>query len=394
VTAIPGSRYRWWILGVFVLSTSINYLDRQTLSVLAPAVQKELGLNDAMYGWLQTAFNAPYALVAPFAGLLIDAIGLTRAISLALAVWSLAGIATGLTHGVQSLFVCRVILGMAEAAGIPAAGKAIVTWMKPGERAMGHAMNQAALSAGSMLAPLLATWVALHWGGWRAAFLVTGSLGLVWIPLWRTVSGPGAPVAAQQGRVTPFRDRRLWAICAANALHALPYSLWFGWTTKYLDTVYGLDLVGANAYAWIPPFFALVGGFTCGWASLRLTQRGVDVVDARRKVCWGAAVTALATGLAPLAGSPAWATVAISIGLGAVAGFSVNLYALPLDVFGESRAAFAISMLVATYGATNAVLSPAIGWTRDHYGYAPVTTVAAVTPLIGCLVLRAVRPER
>jgi hypothetical protein len=80
--------------------------------------------------------------------------------------------------------------------------------------------------------------------------------------------------------------------------------------------------------------------------------------------------------------------------LGAVAGFSVNLYALPLDVFGESRAAFAISLLVATYGATTAIVSPAIGWIVGHYGYVPVTTVAAVTPLIGCAVLRAVRPER
>jgi ACS family hexuronate transporter-like MFS transporter len=393
VSAIPASRYRWWILAIFVLSTSINYLDRLTLSSLAPAVQKDLGLNDTMYGLLQTAFSAPYAVVAPFAGLLIDYIGLTRAISMALALWSCAGIATGLTHGVGSLFACRVVLGIAEAAGIPAAGKAIVTWMKPGERAIGHAMNQAAVSVGSMLAPALATWVALHFGGWRTAFIVTGTLGLLWIPLWRAVGNVPAPVAPTMS-LAPYRDRRLWAVAGANALHALPYSLWFGWTTKYLYTVFGLDLAGANAYAWIPPGFALIGGFACGWASLRLAQRGSDVVTARRKVCLGAALVALATGLAPLAASPAWATVAISIGLGAVAGFSVNLYALPLDVFGESRAAFAISLLVATYGATTAIVSPAIGWIVGHYGYVPVTTVAAVTPLIGCAVLRAVRPER
>jgi ACS family hexuronate transporter-like MFS transporter len=393
VSGIPASRYRWWILAVFVLSTSINYLDRITLSAVAPALQKDLGLNDTMYGLLQSAFNAPYAVVAPFAGLLIDAIGLTRAISLALALWSCAGIATGLTHGVASLFVCRVVLGIAEAAGIPAAGKAIVTWMKPGERAIGHAMNQAAVSLGSMLAYPLATFVAYYWGGWRMAFIVTGSLGLLWIPLWRAVGRTPAPAVATAS-LAPYRDRRLWAVAGANALHALPYSLWFGWTTKYLYTVFGLDLAGANAYAWIPPGFALVGGFLCGWASLRLAQRGNDVVSARRKVCLGAAVAALATGLVPLAPSPAWATVAISIGLGAVAGFSVNLSALPLDVFGESRAAFAISLLVATYGATNAVVSFAIGWTRDHYGYVPVTTVAAVTPLIACLVLRKVKVSR
>ncbi|HKA01960.1 MAG TPA: MFS transporter [Candidatus Solibacter sp.] len=393
MSAIPASRYRWWILGVFVLSTSVNYLDRQTLAVLAPALQKELGLSDTMYGLLVFAFSVPYAIVAPFAGLFIDYFGLTRAISLALALWSCAGIATGFTRGVVSLFVCRIVLGIAEAAGIPAAGKAIVTLVKPGERAIGHATNQAAVSLGSMLAPVLATYVALHWGGWRNAFIVTGVLGLLWIPLWRTVGNipATAPVSAA---FAPHRDSRLWAIAGATALHAIPYSLWFGWTTKYLYTVFQLDLAGANLYAWIPPGAALLGGFLCGWASLRIAQLGSDVVTARLRVCLVAAVAALATGVVPLASSPAWAVAAISIGLGAVAGFSVNLYALPLDLFGESRAAFAISILVATNGAATAFISPAIGWMRDHHGYVPVTTVAAVTTLLGYLLLRGMKVQR
>jgi ACS family hexuronate transporter-like MFS transporter len=393
VTVIPASRYRWWILGIFVLSTSINYLDRQTLAVLAPALQKELGLTDTMYGLLQTAFSAPYALVAPFAGLFIDYFGLTRAISLALALWSFAGIATGLTHDVAGLFVCRIVLGIAEAAGIPAAGKAIATWVKPGERAIGHAMNQAAVSLGAIAAPTLATWVALHWGGWRTAFIVTGTLGLLWIPLWHAVGS--SPVSnPAPAALAPHRDRRLWAIVGATALHAIPYSLWFAWTTKYLYTVFQLDLAGANRYSWIPPACALIGGFFCGWASLRIAQRGGNVVSARLRVCLLASVAALATGFVPFATSPGWATILISLGLGAVAGFSVNLYALPLDLFGESRAAFAISLLVSINGATTAIAAFAIGWTRDHYGYTPVTTVAGVTTLLGYLLLRTVRSEQ
>ena len=244
------SRYRWFILAAFVLSTTINYLDRQTLAALAPVVQAEFGLNDTQYGLIHgTAFSIPYALVAPFAGLLIDRIGLTRAISLALALWSFAGIATGLTRGLGSLIVCRALLGAAEAAGIPAAGKAIVTFTKPGERAMGHAMNQAAVSLGTMLAPLLATWILLRWG-WRAAFVATGALGLIWIPVWRALAPAPAPVQ-RSASLAPYRDRRLWAVAAANVLHAIPYSLWFGWTTKYFVTVFHLDVKTANAYyAW------------------------------------------------------------------------------------------------------------------------------------------------
>ena len=389
------SRYRWCILAVFVLSTSINYLDRQTLAALAPEVQKEFGLNDTHYGLLGSVFSIPYALVAPFAGLLIDRIGLTRAISLALALWSFAGIATGLTRGLGSLIVCRALLGAAEAAGIPAAGKAIVTFTKPGERAIGHAMNQAAVSLGTMLAPPLAVWILLHWG-WRAAFIATGTFGLIWIPVWRVIAPAAAPAPMERAAgVAPYRDRRLWAVVAANALLAVPYSLWFTWTTKYFVTVFQLDLKTANTYyAWIPPAFALAGGFLCGWASLKVAKRGAPVVVARYRVCLGAAVVALATGLVPFAPSPGWAAAAISLGIGAVAGFSVNLYAMPLDLFGESRAAFAISLLVSTYGAATALISWGIGWTRVHYGYAPVTTVAAITPLLACAILRTVKAPR
>jgi ACS family hexuronate transporter-like MFS transporter len=386
------SRYRWFILAVFVLSTSINMLDRQMLANLAPVVQAEFGLSDTQYGLIQTAFAIPYALVAPLAGWWIDRIGLTRATSLAVGLWSFAGIATAFTRGLGSMLGCRALLGAAEAAGIPAAGKAIVTYAKPEERAMGHAINQAAVSLGMTIAAPLATFFLLGWG-WRHAFIVTGVLGLLWIPLWRLVGGSPMPAGAPTG-VAPYVDRRLWAFGAANSLNALPYHLWFAWTTKYFVTVFGLTTAHANAYAWIPPIGALAGGFICGWASLKLVRGGLPTATARYRACLGAAVVALASAAVPMATSPALATVAISLGLGAAAGFSVNLYALPLDVFGEGRAAFAISFLVATYGGAQALFALLIGWTRDHYGYVPVTTAAAITPLLACAILRAVRTDR
>ena len=389
----PGaSRFRWIVLAVFVLSTTINYLDRQTLSALAPAIQNDFGLSDTKFGLIVSVFSLPYAIMAPFAGLLIDRIGLTRGITLAVGLWSCAGVATGFTTGLGGMIACRALLGIAEAAGIPAAGKAIVTYAKAGERAVGHAMNQAAVSLGMILAPPMATFIWLR-SGWRAAFVVTGILGLAWIPLWRAV-GRDAPVAVDGGGVSPHSDPRLWAFVGANALNGILYSLWTNWTTKYLATVFHLDLVGANRYAWIPPVFALAGGFGCGWASLQLVRRGTPVVTARYRVCVACGVVALATLALPLAPSPAWAAAGISLSIGAVAGFSVNLYALPLDTFGATRAAFAVSMLVASYGGSQALVSGAIGWTRDHYGYAPVTALAAFTPLLACAVLRAARAER
>ena len=121
------SRYRWLVLAVFVLSSSINYLDRQSLATLAPLLRAEFHLSNAGYGLIVTAFSIAYAAGAPCAGVLIDRIGLNRAIGLAVGVWSCAGIATGFTRGLSGLVGCRAVLGIGEAAGIPGAGKAIHT---------------------------------------------------------------------------------------------------------------------------------------------------------------------------------------------------------------------------------------------------------------------------
>jgi len=153
---------RWSVLSIFVLSTAINYLDRATLATLAPAVKSEFHLSNAEYGWIVNAFMLTYMLSAPFAGMLVDRIGLDSAASIAVGVWSCAGIATGFSRGLAGLTGCRAVLGIAEAGGIPAAGKAIYGYLKPAERALGNAANQIAVSLGMVLAPPVATWIAIR----------------------------------------------------------------------------------------------------------------------------------------------------------------------------------------------------------------------------------------
>ncbi len=391
------ARYRWLVLAVFVLSTAINYLDRATLSALAPVLIGEFHLSNAQYGLIGSAFSLTYAASAPFAGLLIDRIGLNRAISFAVGLWSCAGIATGLTSGLGGLVGCRAVLGAAEAAGIPAAGKAIHQYLRPGERALGNAVNQAGVSLGSVVAPLLATYIALR-SGWRQAFVVTGVLGLAWIPLWIWVSrhAPGAPVATQRRGAdrAMLRDRRLWVFAAANALSMVGYFFWFFWTSKYMVDVYRLTLRQAAWYVWIPPVFACCGGFLGGWLSLRLVERGVAAPAARFRVCLAAGVVSLASAALPWAATPGWASAGISLSIFAVAAFSVNMYTLPLDTFGAAPAGFAISILVSSYGAISAILGPAIGAVIDGHGYAPVTVAVAFTPMAACGVLWFTRSTR
>jgi ACS family hexuronate transporter-like MFS transporter len=395
VTPAPdATRFRWLVLAVFVLSSAINYLDRQSLATLAPLVRAEFHLSNTQYGLILTAFSVTYMASAPFAGMLIDSIGLNRAISLAVGLWSCAGISTGFTRGLGGLVGCRAVLGMAESAGVPAAGKAIHQYLRPAERALGNALSQAGLSMGMILAPPIATWLAVR-GGWRQAFVVTGALGLVWIPLWnwaaRRTRPPDSAEISRKACPSALRDRRLWAFVAANALSMIGYSLWTNWTTLYLVEVHGLTLVQAAWYAWIPPLAAMLGGFAGGWLSLRFMQRGLAAVAARFRVCLAASVVALATAGIPAAPTPAWASAGISLSIFAVAAFSVNMYTLPLDIFGGARAAFAVSLLVASYGGVQALISPAFGKVIDLYGYAPLAITASLAPLAACAVLWGTR---
>jgi ACS family hexuronate transporter-like MFS transporter len=391
---VTETRSRWFLLGIFVLSTAINYLDRSTLATVAPEVKREFGLSNEGYGWLTNGFYIVYALAAPFAGLLVDRLGLHRAAILAVGVWSCAGIATGFTTGVVGLALCRGLLGLAEAAGIPAAGKAIHRYVSTAERGLGNALNQAAVSLGQVLAPPLATLIAIR-SGWRHAFIVTGALGLVWIPVWLWVSrhDRSAPVKTAPAATSITRDHRVWIFAAVNLLAMVPYALWSNFTTLFFVDGRGLKFADAMWYAWIPPAFAAVGGFLGGWLSMAWIRRGAPAAAARFRVCLASSVVSLVAVAIPSAPTVGWAAAAVSISFLAAAAFSVNLYSLPIDIFGGAHAGFAISMLAATAGAA-ALISPYFGRLIDYHGYAPVTAIAAVTPLVGSAILWITRSTR
>ena len=382
-------------MGVFVLSSALNYLDRQILAALAPVLRAEFSLTNAGYGMVLAAFSITYAISSPLAGLIIDRFGLNRAISAGVGLWSMAGVATGFTRGLPALVGCRAVLGAAESCGVPAVGKALHRYLLPGERALGNALSQIGLSVGAIAAPPLAVWFALHYG-WRSAFVFTGVLGLAWIPLWLWMSRKATAVedevvAAPGSSLLLLRDVRLWGFVAANILSMPVYTLWSNWTTLFLKDAQGATFVHANLLAPFPNFFAYAGGLAGGWLSLKWTRAGVPALDARRKVCRVSAFLLLATAAVPWMPGPGWATAAISLSFFAITAWSVNLYTMPLDAFGGRHAAFSVSLLTGAYGAMQAVISPLIGATIDKSGYGPVCIVAAILPLAAYGVLSRTR---
>lgn len=392
-------RLRWLAMFVFTLASSLSFIDRQILAALAPAIQSEFGLTLAQYGVVVSVFSIVYALTAPFAGTFVDRAGLNTGIILSIALWSSVGVVTGMTTGYLGLLTCRAALGFAESGNLPASGKAVALYLAPGERALGSAFGQIGISIGMVVAPLLASGLYVSYG-WRAAFVVAGLIGFLWIPLWlatnRIVPRTHAEERGQgTSALALARDTRLWGLVAANILSMTIYSLWMNWTTVFLVKERGLTQQEANLqFAWIPPFFAALGGLAGGSLSYRFAGAGGTLVRARLRAAGWAAVALLGTALAPLAPSNTLATAVICWSFFWTVAFSVNTYSLPIDYFGVNSAATSIAALTMAYGLMQTVLSPLVGRMVDLHGFVPVCAAVSVMPLLAWLILKATSCDR
>jgi ACS family hexuronate transporter-like MFS transporter len=391
MSIVPVHRLRWFAVSVFIVSTTLNYLDRQLLAALAPLIMDEFHLNLTQYGWLISAFSFAYAASAVFAGWMLDRFGINRAISVAAAWWSVAAAAMAACTTFPALVACRAALGLGESAAVPAVGKLNGIYLKPPERAMGAALNQVGISVGMALAP---AWIGVaNAHSWRTPFLLSGLIGLAWIPLWLFVSRAiPAPAASPLARVAPvsFRlllDPPLLVLIAANVLWMGAYSLWSNWTTIYLIHVQHLTLLETRSYVWIPPLISNLGGFFGGWLSLRWMNRGMGAVRARSMAIAVSAVGMLITLALPLVSSPSAATAIISASFFFALAGSVNLYAIPIDLYGPERSGLAISALVLAYGLLQTVISPIIGHLSDLQLYREVIWLVTIPALLAAAIL-------
>ncbi len=388
-----GARLRWFVIGVLVLSTALSFVDRQVLAALAPLLKDQFHLSNEGYGLVVSAFSLAYAAFAPVAGLFIDRVGLNAGVSVAVGLWSAAGVATGAAWGLGGLLACRAALGAAESGGIPATAKGFALYLEPGERAMGAALNQVGITLGMMAAPLLVGVLATA-TNWRMAFVATGIAGFLWIPLWLAVARRNPPpsrVEPAEGARTLWHDWRLWTLAAANILMMTVYSLWMNWTTVFLVSAHGLSPADANRqFAWVPPVFASVGGLAGGGLSMWWAGRGAGLYSARLRVCAVSAALLASTALVPWVGGVRGATALISLSFFAAVAMSSNIYAMPLDLFGARPAAFAVSVLTASYGLMQTVASPLYGASIDRYGFGPVCAVCGTLPLAALALLALV----
>lgn len=403
----PGRSLRWAVAGFLFLSTGINYLDRQTLSILAPTVQAELRISDVGYATITSYFLLSYTVMYAISGGLVDFLGTRRSLTIAVSGWSLASLLHGFVHSASHLAVVRFFLGAFESANYPAGVKAIAEWFPIRERALGIGILAAGGSFGAAVAAPLVSCIALAFG-WRAAFMGVGAIGFLWVLLWAALYRPAATPpelpandrAVLAGsreaadRTEPFGlkavlgNRRAWG-CILVRIFTDPivYFVSF-WVPKYLTSVHGFTLADIGKYAWIP-FVALSGGNLLGGViTSTLVSRGRSVNRVRKALMLGSSLMILLAGLGvAYAASPLMAVAGIT-GLSLGHGLWGNI-AVPAEVF-PSHSVALVSGLGGTMGGVAGIVSQyGIAWASSHGAYPYIFIAFSVFPLLAFLAVKS-----
>jgi MFS transporter, ACS family, hexuronate transporter len=388
---ILSRRQAWALTLVATLTMAISYIDRQTLAVLAPTVTAALGISEVSYGWLASAFSIAYLVGAPLAGRLIDRVGARRGLPAAVLVWTAVAAAHAVVPGFGALFALRIALGLAEAPSFPAAAQTVHRALPPAERSRGLGVLFTGSSIGAMVAPKLATTLQAAFD-WRFAFLGSALAGLVWLPIWLTLTSSPAARAALDRDDTEARAQsagrlgaRLWidpaVLRAVGIVLASAPAIAFVliWGSKYLVSRHGVHQRDVGNYLWLPPLLFDLGAIAFGdLATRRQRARAATGDDGspHRFLMATAALLASSLALVPLANT-AWSAVAIEAISMAGGG---GLYALATaDMMGRvSPAAVSQSggITAAAQSLTHIVIHPLIGRHLDESGSYTAVLVA------------------
>ena len=416
----PILRLRWWIGGMLFASTVINYIDRQTLSALAPFLKQEYHWTNEDYALIVIAFRVAYAIGQTTIGRVMDRIGVRLGLTVSVACYSVVAMLTSLACGLRSFIGFRFLLGLGESGNWPAATKAVSEWFPKRERGWAVALFDSGSSIGAAIAPAMVIWLYHHFGGWRPAFLVTGALGFLWVIVWRILyhppethprlgdaerqmiladrkennDSPESETTPRPGLLDLLKLPQTWGAIIARAFTDPVWYFIADWLMIFLVSK-GFRPESTLVAFWIPFVAADLGNFAGGGFSSWLISRGWPVGRARKAVVVSGAIGMLAlipaiymSSLFAIAGCVALATFSY-------AAFSTIALVLPSDLFKSSSVA-SVSGLSGTGSGMLTILSTyLIGRISDHYSFTPILIAGSIIPLVGAgLVLLLVRNPR
>ncbi|MGH9722829.1 MAG: MFS transporter [Bryobacteraceae bacterium] len=382
---------RWAILALLFLSTVINFVDRQTLSVVAPVLRDEFRISNTQYGFIVASFQLGMLAGEFPMGLLMDRWGARRGFTFAVIWWSIASMLHGAANSVRHFSLLRFWLGTGECGNFSGATKVIGEWFPPKERALGMGIFNSGTMVGTIIAAPLVVWL-VHQYNWRVAFVVPSVLGLFWVGAWLAVyrtppqSGPAAPAPTNRQLLGL---RQTWAVILARTLAGPVMHLYVYWLPEYLYRQRGFSLRDIGLFAWVPFLFADIGSVVGGWFSGWLIARGMSVDRARRiSIAIGTALTVASFGVAMVRSVPL-AFALICITLFGFLWLSANFFAVISDLFPGNAVGRVTGLTGIGNAASSIVLNLTTGFVVDHFSYAPVFVAAALLPALGMSLLFA-----
>ena len=404
-------RFRWRICALLFAATTINYVDRGVLGVLAPDLGHIIGWNELQYSYIVDAFQGAYAIGMLCAGAVIDRLGTRIGYALAICIWSLAAMSHALVSSVLGFAVARFLLGLGESGNFPAAIKTVAEWFPRRERALATGLFNAGANIGAIVAPLAVPWVAVTWG-WRYAFVFTGVLSATWLVIWlRTYRSPGQHprVSAQElahirsdapepGEKVPWLRllgyRQTWAFAAAKLMTDPVWWFFLFWLPKFLNEQYGLSLTSIGLPLVVIYLMSDLGSITGGWIAGRFLKLGWSVNRARK-----GAMLVCALAVVPIVFASSAHNLWVAVGLIGLAtaghqGWSANVFTLTSDMF-PARVVGSVVGLGGFAGAVGGVFfSTFVGFLlQSTHSYIPVFMVAGFAYLAALAIVHAIAPR-
>ena len=411
-------RLRWWIAAVLFASTIINYLDRQTLSLLAPFLKIQYHWSNTDYANIVIAFRVAYSIGQTLFGRLMDRIGTRRGLTLTVAWYSLVSVLTPLANGLYSFAAFRFLLGAGESANWPAATKAVSEWFPKQERGLATAFFDSGSSVGGAIAPFVVLSIYFHWG-WRPAVVVPGLLGFLWIILWRKlyrtpdqhplisaserrlIAEDSRNARADLGPRPRWRDLlrlpQTWGVVIARAFTDPVWFFITDWFPIYL-VAKGIDLRSAFVAVWVPFIAADLGNFFGGGISGWLIKRGWSLGAARKALAIFGGIGVMLLILTVFTSKLYLITMLFALSTFSYAAFSTIANVLPSDLF-ESGSVASVSGISGTAAGVGTIVAfKLIGHYSDlrqgtvTHVFDPIVVVAGLIPFAGMiLVLLLVR---
>lgn len=403
--------FRWMILFLVFLATTINYVDRQVIGILAPTLKDEIGWSEIQYGYIITAFTFAYAIGLPLMGRIIDWIGTKIGYAVCLTGWSFAAIGHAFAGSVFGFGFARFSLGLFEAGNFPAAVKTVAEWFPKKERALAIGLFNAGSNVGAIIAPLVVPWITITWG-WREAFIFTGAIGLLWLALWFWLYGkpethkrvsekelnyiqsdPADPTVKIPWR-TLFKYRGTWAFAMGKMLTDPAWWFYLYWIPSFLYKNYGLTLNEIGIPLIIIYVMADVGSIGGGWLSSFFIKSGWSINKARKVTMLICAVSVTPIVFASQV-SHLWIAVALlSLATAAHQGWSANLFTTVSDIFPRKAVASVVG-LGGTFGAIGGMfIATATGFILEFTGsYLPIFILAGSLYLVALLVINLLVPQ-